>query len=405
MLLKLKMTTGEIIWYGLIVMAIVFSAIEAPINFVLKIPVNINSVKVDAILSGLFLIDILYSLKKFGRRFDMYFYIDVIATIPFDIITFSFGLPGAFSILRLLRIFRIMKMIKMFSTIGNITLIPAPVKVPLITAGSFILVNFIACAWIEINDFSGTPFLIYTDALYWAITTLTTIGYGDITPTTVGSKVFTMFVMISGVGVYGLVIGTFSKLIAASAHYKEKLKERISDLSIFMDYYDIPNHLREATYDYYNHLLNERLSTDDHKIISELPMVIQSELKMFINIKLIKPIQIFKNCSHECLEDVARCLEQQIYPPGRFIIKKGDIGNEMFIIEHGMVEVLRHGKPVATLNDGKFFGETALLKETTRNADIVSKNYCEVIVLEKGDFLKLIKKHPLLLKNMEQYMS
>ena len=62
------------------------------------------------------------------------------------------------------------------------------------------------------NSMSDKHFsTIYVDALYWTITTMTTVGYGDVVPKTITTKLFTMFIMILGVGSYGIVIAQVSK--------------------------------------------------------------------------------------------------------------------------------------------------------------------------------------------------
>ena len=106
-------------------------------------------------------------------------------------------------------------------------------------------------------------------------------------------------------------------------------------------------------------------------------------------------------------KEVARNLEQIFYSPGQPIIQTGEIGDEMFIIAHGETEVLvgEAKTRVATLKDGQFFGEAALLEETARNADVKALGYCDLYKLNKSDFLNIIKKFPELVKNMEEQIN
>jgi voltage-gated potassium channel len=102
------------------------------------------------------------------------------------------------------------------------------------------------------------------------------------------------------------------------------------------------------------------------------------------------------------LRDVAQALEEKFYAPGQSIINIGDHGEEMFIIGHGSVEVsLADGKTIATLGEGSFFGEVALLQETTRTANVRAQAYCDLFLLKKSDFLRIIKDFPELLSSMK----
>ena len=74
----------------------------------------------------------------------------------------------------------------------------------------------------------------------------------------------------------------------------------------------------------------------------------------------------------------------------------------MFIISQGVVDViLESGERVASLHDGQIFGEIALLKETSRSANVYSQAYCDLYKLTKKNFNEIIKRYPSLLKNIE----
>jgi voltage-gated potassium channel len=259
---------------------------------------------------------------------------------------------------------RLIRIIKVYYLIENITIVPSIFKMQSIIIGFLIVVNWISCGWIYIYPMAVDTDVssYYIRSFYWALTTLTTIGYGDITPTDNIGRIFTCGVMIIGVGMYGIVIGNISRILASADRHKEQSREKINDLLLFMKHYKIPDNLQTAAINHYSHLFSKRLSDDDEKIISDLPHALQQEMQIYMKIKLISSIPIFIGCPHECLKDISIHLEQIYSSPGDMIIKIGDTGEEMFVIGHGIVDViLAGGERVASLHDGQIFGEIALL--------------------------------------------
>jgi voltage-gated potassium channel len=299
---------------------------------------------------------------------------------------------------------RLVRIGKFLSIVNSLPIIPRWLKITLVSVGSLILIHWFTCIWIVFHPVEAgmdrTSY--YIKCFYWTVTTLTTVGYGDITPQTNAGRIYTMFVMFVGVGVYGFVIGNISRIFAESARYKEQTREKFAELNTFMKYYHIPNRLQSAVFNYYNHLYTKRLSDNDTKIISELPQALKVELQVYMNMKLIRNLPVFKFCSQACLKEVASALEQKFYAPGDTIIRIGELGDEMFVIGHGVVDViLEDGSIVAQLHEGQFFGEAALLKETTRNANVRASTYTDLYRLSKDDFLRIIENHPELLENLQ----
>lgn len=418
-----QLSIQEVLWNGLIFWAVAFTAAEVPYSFVFSKQIKIWQVWTDGLLSLIFFVDLIFFInkekedkggklekvfKRRGKQFWTLLCIDIIATIPFDIISYSFSFTSGikvFSVLRLLRLFRIKKIIDIYS---NLTFIPQWVRIKIMLISALIAVHWIACGWVLVyppENISHTDY--YVRCLYWAITTLTTIGYGDITPTDNVGRLYTMVIMITGVGVYGVVIGKVTQMFAAGDKHKEQTKEKLADLAMFLKHYHIPKKLQKACFGYYQHLYGKQMGDNDDKIIQDLPQALQAELRTYMNVKLISDLPVFNKCSSACLKEVARNLEQIFFTPGQPIIQTGDIGEEMFIIAHGETEVLvgEEKTPVATLREGQFFGEAALLEETSRNADVRALNYCDLYKLNKSDFLTIIKRFPELLKNMEDEIA
>ncbi len=157
-------------------------------------------------------------------------------------------------------------------------------------------------------------------ALWWAIVTLTTTGYGDVTPITPAGRVLAGVVMVSGILVFALWAG-----ILASG-YAEELRRR------------------------------EFLRTWD----------------------LVAKVPFFKTVGASVIADVARLLRARDYPARAVIVRRGERGDCMYFIASGEVEVRLRPRTVR-LGPGEFFGEIALLTGGPRNATIVAVQPCTLL--------------------------
>ncbi len=418
MIMKAKKSKGEMIWFGIIFWSVTFTAAEAPYSFTFSTKLQSWQIWSDVLISIIFTIDFIYHLREFRKKHKnkllrnkinnkdfIYLVVDLISCIPFDLTFYLFGIGvSAGKFLKLIRLFRLIRIVKIFSVVDSLTIVPSYVKFQLVVVSSLIVIHWIACGWILLHPvYDSSQVEYYVKSFYWAVTTLTTIGYGDITPTGIVDRIYTMIIMILGVGVYGLVIGNISRIFAEAARYKEQSREKFQDLSLFMRHYHIPDRLQSAVFNYYNHLFSKRLSDNDQQIIGELPLALKQELQIYMNMKLIRNLPVFKYSSQACLKAIAASLEQNYYGPNDTIISIGELGEEMFIIGHGVIDViLKDGNVVASLHEGQFFGEAALLKETTRNANVRAQTYCDLYKLKKEDFLRIIESFPELLENMQK---
>lgn len=410
-----KENRPTMIWLGVLFLAICWTAFEAPISFVLDYKVEEYNLWWDGFFCTIFMVDIVLRLTnklklpdhnkwdldsenhKMAKPYhkSLWLPVDIFTSLPFDIIVSALGFSVPVKLLSALRLMRIIRIVKLRTLYDIMDFLPKWVKIGLAASGVLMLIHWIACGWMIINPQTGLePVTYYNMAIYWTITTLTTVGYGDITPTTNVARIYTMAIMLVGAATYGIIIANFSRLIMLADKYKEERKEKMANLHQFMKYYNIPMSLQRQVYSFYNHLLTKNISEEDSLIVKDLPQALQNELQIYQKIKLIKNVHIFKDCTTPCLKMIAQKLEQTFHSPNEYIIKKGDVGNEMFIIGHGEVEVSAGEKVLASLKAGQFFGEIALLEDTIRNADVKSCAYCDLYTFRKDDFIEVTEKYP-----------
>lgn len=173
-------------------------------------------------------------------------------------------------------------------------------------------------------------------AMWWAVVTLTTLGYGDVTPVTVLGKFLGGCAAVLGVGMFALPAS-----ILASG-FTEEMKRR------------------------------DFLHT--WRMVARVPF--------------------FAELDADQIAAIASLLRFIAASQGDVLIRTGEVGDRMYFIVSGMVNVdLENGRK-AILEDGDFFGEIALLHRARRTATITARTRCELLVLDLKDFRQLVQRMP-----------
>lgn len=271
-------------------------------------------------------------------------------------------------------------------------LIPIVMMMPL-------LVHSVACGWIFLGSGTAGPnedqVTEYIKASYWALTTLTTVGYGDITPKTNIQMLFAGAIEFVGVAVFGFIVSNVASLLSRIDAAREHHMDNIDRVETFLHSHHFPPEMRLKVRRYFNFLWKRHKGFQDRSLLRALPNQIQSELFLFINQPVIKKVALFKDASADMIEALMHELHPKIYVPGEKVFHLGDVGDGLYFIHHGEVEILdKNSSIIATLKDGAFFGETALVSDQLRNATARCLNYCDMYVLPKKSFEKVLADHP-----------
>lgn len=395
-------------WPLLISVSALYSIIITPLRMLNPDLFNGSFLSLDLIVSTVFICELYRLIEKnkveSKKLFPIQTAIGLVSAIPFELLLL---IPEAPMSLTLFSLVRANVLFGAYKEISENRIHSRFYKLSFIVVAVVSAVHLIACSWMALNPMpelsSGEAYL---RSFYWTITTLTTTGYGDITPTTDAGRLFTIFVMITGFSAFGVIVGNISNLLMAKNRHSEANKEKLEDLSLFMHHYDVPYSLQEDVLKFYHQKIKKRLSHNDGKIIADLPLALQKEVNVYMKIKLIREIPIFKDLSVECLTLIAKALEQVSFSANETIITTGDHGEEMYIVDHGEVVVLDdQEEPVAILKHGQCFGEIALLMEVTRTAKVTTSNYCDAYRFKKKDFLRISRSHPELELSLRQVME
>jgi voltage-gated potassium channel len=172
-------------------------------------------------------------------------------------------------------------------------------------------------------------------ALWWGIVTMTTTGYGDVVPVTIGGRILSGTVMVGGILIFALWTGILVN------GYAEELRRR------------------------------DFLRTWD----------------------LVARVPFFHNIGAALIAEVARLLRPRDYPAGAVIVRRGEPGDCMYFVVEGEVEIRLQSSSL-TLGASQFFGELALLTGEPRNATVVAARACTLLALDIVDFHELLARQP-----------
>ncbi|QEN09256.1 cyclic nucleotide-binding domain-containing protein [Oceanispirochaeta crateris] len=411
---------SKIGWDILILILTIAITIIIPLIMVYHLPLSGFLLVFDILISLIFIADILieshtaYSDQRelirdkekiMNRYMGMAFVTDLLAAFPFFMILSFFQNPLLLRIALLSNILRLLKLFRVKRTIGRIRnskrLNPSFIRMSLLIFWILIAAHLISCAWMAIwedpaalNPLNAES--MYLRSFYWTVTTLTTIGYGDISPSTNLETIFVIIIELIGAGMYGFIIGNIANIIANIDIAKSQYQEKMEKVTTFLRYKNIPHDLKVKISDYYDYLWESRRGYDESSILQDLPKPLKTSVSLFLNRGIIQKVPIFKGANEEFIKEVILNLNPVVFTPGDYVVIKGEIGYEMYFISRGSVDVVSEDESIvyATLGAGSFFGEIALLLSAPRNATIKAKDYCDCYSLDKETFDQILVRFP-----------
>ena len=120
------------------------------------------------------------------------------------------------------------------------------------------------------------------------------------------------------------------------------------------------------------------------------------EVSLFLKRDIIQKVPFLKGAGEDLIREIALVMHPVVYTPGDLVFRAGEPGADMYFIARGHCEVVGpDGRSVvATLREGDFFGEIALLEHRERSASIRAVTYCDLYRLDKESFERVIARFP-----------
>ncbi|KAM6953119.1 cyclic nucleotide-gated channel beta-3-like [Aplochiton taeniatus] len=346
-------------------------------------------------------------LTKNNYRGSERFKSDIMAIVPFDIVCFQFGFKSIF------RMNRVLKASTFFEFSDRLESIMAKAYIWRVirTIGYLLFILHVnTCVYYLASDYQGigkTKWTYsgrgsaYLRCFYYAVRSLINIG-GLPEPHTVFEITFQMSNFFIGIFVFSSLIGQMRDVIGAATSGQTYFRASMDNTVSYMVANNIPKVVQHRVRTWYNYTWDAQGMLDESELLEQMPLVMRTAIATDINLATFQKIALFQGCDKQMMVDMLLRLKSIIYLPGDFVVKKGDIGKEMYIIKSGAVQVV--GGPdnsivFVTLKAGCVFGEISLLQSSKdggnrRTANVKAHGFANLFVLEKKDLFDILVHYP-----------
>ncbi|NXD86954.1 KCNH2 protein, partial [Halcyon senegalensis] len=437
------------VWDWLILLLVIYTAIFTPYSAAFLLneqeeaqrhhcgyscsPLNV----VDLIVDIMFIIDILINFRttyvnsneevvshpaKIAiHYFKGWFLIDMVAAIPFDLLIFGSGseetttLIGLLKTARLLRLVRVARKLDRYSEYGAAVLF-------LLMCTFALIAHWLACIWYAIGNVEGQrigwlhslgdqigkplntsdprhgPTIKdkYVTALYFTFSSLTSVGFGNVSPNTNSEKIFSICVMLIGSLMYASIFGNVSAIIQRLYSGTARYHTQMLRVREFIRFHQIPNPLRQRLEEYFQHAWSYTNGIDMNAVLKGFPECLQADICLHLNRSLLQNCKPFKGATKGCLRALAMKFKTTHAPPGDTLVHAGDVLTALYFISRGSIEILRGDVVVAILGKNDIFGEPLNLyaRPGKSNADVRALTYCDLHKIHREDLLEVLDMYP-----------
>lgn len=235
----------------------------------------------------------------------------------------------------------------------------------------------------------------YFRSWYWAMAVMP--GFNNSNPRTMIEVVFCTVVTLSGILFVATIIGAVGDMATNLDSSKIYFRSKMDEIDDYMLHRRLPKELQRDVQDYYNYLWKSGKALEKNDLLVELPSYLKSKMNLFLNREIVTKVPLFKQAAgdEQFISALIGVLRGIVCLPNFFVVRKGEFGTDMYFISRGELNVVSEdGAVLATLADGAFFGEIALMYDTKRTATIVARTYCDMFMLTKEDFKKVLRMFP-----------
>ncbi|XP_023739117.1 potassium channel AKT1 [Lactuca sativa] len=421
-------------WETYLVVLVLYTAWASPFEFgYLKRPRKPLSI-IDNVVNGFFAIDIILTFflayldkstyllvdnrKQIAWKYtSTWLAFDVISTIPSELVrkmsTGSFQTYGLFNMCRLWRLRRVSALFARLEKDRNFNYFW--VRCAKLIAVTLFAVHCAGCFYYYLAAHYPNPgktwigygnegfqkeslWIRYVTSMYWSITTLTTVGYGDLHAQNRREMVFVICYMLFNLGMTSYLIGNMTNLVVHGTSKTRQFRDTIQAASSFAQRNQLPSRLQDQMLAH----LCLKFRTDSEGLqqqesLDSLPKAIRSSISHFLFYSLLDKAYLFRGVSNDLLFQLVSEMKAEYFPPKEDVILQNEAPTDFYVLVTGAVELVVTKNAVEHIvgeaKTGDLCGEIGVLCYRPQLFTVRTKRLSQLLRLNRATFLHIIQSN------------
>ncbi|KAM5135428.1 voltage-gated delayed rectifier potassium channel KCNH4 [Mantella aurantiaca] len=433
------------LWDWLILLATFYVAVTVPYNVCFtghddSVSAARSTIVSDIAVEMLFILDIILNFRTtyvshsgqvvYDTRsicihyLATWFFVDLIAALPFDLL-YAFNITVT-SLVHLLKTVRLLRLLRLLQKLDRYSQYSAMVLTLLMSMFA-LLAHWMACVWYVIgrkemesndpvtwdigwlhelgkrlevpyiNNSIGGPSIrsAYIASLYFTLSSLTSVGFGNVCANTDAEKIFSICTMLIGALMHAVVFGNVTAIIQRMYSRRSLYHTRMKDLKDFIRVHRLPQQLKQRMLEYFQTTWSVNNGIDANELLKDFPDELRADIAMHLN-KDILQLPVFEPASRGCLRALSLHIKTSFCAPGEYLLRQGDALQANYFVCSGSMEVLKDNMVLAILGKGDLIGADITSKDQVvkTNADVKALTYCDLQYLSLRGLLEVLELYP-----------
>eukprot|EP00899_Mesostigma_viride_P019512 jgi/Mesvir1/27562/Mv07312-RA.1 len=234
----------------------------------------------------------------------------------------------------------------------------------------------------------------YVASIYWAFTTMTTVGYGDISATTRTERIVAIAGMIIGGFVFSGIIGSVGATIQSLQASRNAFRQKMECVSAFLIDAEVPKPVQARAMSFFRQ--QDVKAYDRKELLMQLPFELRSDVVHSMYHHLITQSSFFADCDSVFITEFCSRMQPLQYPKATIVYRRGEISRQFYILAQGKVEFLHpveKDKVLAYVDIGNFFGEAGALGEHVREDTTRTSTSCLMCMVQVADMEEMMSSY------------
>nr|XP_033774325.1 potassium voltage-gated channel subfamily H member 4-like [Geotrypetes seraphini] len=441
----LHYSVSKALWDWLILLATFYVAVTVPYNVCFtnkeeSVSAARSTIVSDIVVEMLFILDIILNFRTtyvsqsgqvvYDPRsiclhyLATWFFVDLIAALPFDLL-YAFNVTVT-SLVHLLKTVRLLRLLRLLQKLDRYSQYSAMVLTLLMSMFA-LLAHWMACIWYVIgrkemesndpvtwdigwlhelgkrleapyiNNSLGGPSLrsSYIASLYFTLSSLTSVGFGNVCANTDAEKIFSICTMLIGALMHAVVFGNVTAIIQRMYSRRSLYHTRMKDLKDFIRVHRLPQQLKQRMLEYFQTTWSVNNGIDANELLRDFPDELRADIAMHLN-KNILQLPLFESASRGCLRALSLHIKTSFCAPGEYLLRQGDALQANYFVCSGSLEVLKNNMVLAILGKGDLIGADLPNKDQVikTNADVKALTYCDLQHISLRGLFDVLELYP-----------